>query len=154
VYTSICICVAPAHPVNSIPHTQTHQALYSKYKKLRQKLEYERGEEVTDEELAPMLKVSSFGQLFSWWDGTGPLIDLLTNQPPPISHMPKHKTQISVKRLRQHLTLCKPQRFFEEAVGGVSLQGDAMYFYEARARYMFVHTERPCVCVSLALRIN
>ena len=35
------------------------QALYSKYKKLRQKLEYERGEEVTDEELAPMLKVST-----------------------------------------------------------------------------------------------
>jgi DNA-directed RNA polymerase sigma subunit (sigma70/sigma32) len=33
------------------------QALYSKYKKLRQKLEYERGEEVTDEELAPMLGV-------------------------------------------------------------------------------------------------
>ena len=34
------------------------QALYSKYKKLRQKLEYERGEDVSDEELAPLLKVS------------------------------------------------------------------------------------------------
>lgn len=35
----------------------TQKALYSKYKKLRQKLEFERGEEVTDEELAPLLKV-------------------------------------------------------------------------------------------------
>lgn len=80
------------------------QALYSKYKKLRQKLEYERGEDVTDEELAPLLK-------------------------------------ISVKRLRQHLVLCKPQRFFEEAVGGVSLQGDkALYFYEVRGRcLMYIH---------------
>jgi DNA-directed RNA polymerase sigma subunit (sigma70/sigma32) len=35
------------------------QALYSKYKKLRQKLEYERGEMVSDEEIASMLKVRS-----------------------------------------------------------------------------------------------
>lgn len=43
------------------------QALYSKYKKLRQKLEYERGEEVTDEELAPMLGV----RLLSHYNNNG-----------------------------------------------------------------------------------
>jgi hypothetical protein len=35
-----------------------------------------------------------------------------------------------VKRLRQHMTLCKPQRFFEDSVGSVSVTGEAMYFYE------------------------
>ena len=38
--------------------------------------------------------------------------------------------QISVKRLRQHLVLCKPQRFFEETVGAIALNGDSMLFYE------------------------
>lgn len=35
-----------------------------------------------------------------------------------------------MKRLRQHMTLCKPQRFFEDSVGSVSVTGEAMYFYE------------------------
>lgn len=38
--------------------------------------------------------------------------------------------QISLKRLRQHMMLCKPQRFLEDTVGSVSLNGDAVYMYE------------------------
>lgn len=98
------------------------QALYSKYKKLRYKLEHERGEEVSDEELAPMLGV---GQTTTTTQQRGGCRGLTA-----LSLCLCVGVQISLKRLRQHMMLCKPQRFLEDTVGSVSLNGDAVYMYE------------------------
>jgi DNA-directed RNA polymerase sigma subunit (sigma70/sigma32) len=59
----VCRCLANDSRIVRIPvHVQ---ALYSKYKKLRARLENERGEEVSDEEIAPMLEVGRIGWIRS-----------------------------------------------------------------------------------------